>query len=111
MVTPEYAYQVCHLNEGMKKRIFGAGKEGIAKTFMEGLGLPWEEKFENPIKVFEGCFNIFSFNGLPDVLKEVGPFYEAEDDKNEHEAYVNSCLLYTSPSPRDRSLSRMPSSA
>ena len=26
-------------------------------------------------------------------------------------AYFNSCLLYTSPSPRDRSLSRMPSSA
>ena len=24
---------------------------------------------------------------------------------------MNSCLLYTSPSPRDRSLSRMPSSA
>ena len=24
---------------------------------------------------------------------------------------LNSCLLYTSPSPRDRSLSRMPSSA
>ena len=24
---------------------------------------------------------------------------------------VNNCLLYTSPSPRDRSLSRMPSSA
>ena len=26
-------------------------------------------------------------------------------------AAVTSCLLYTSPSPRDRSLSRMPSSA
>ena len=26
-------------------------------------------------------------------------------------AMVGSCLLYTSPSPRDRSLSRMPSSA
>ena len=25
--------------------------------------------------------------------------------------YANSCLLYTSPSPRDRSISRMPSSA
>ena len=25
--------------------------------------------------------------------------------------YCGSCLLYTSPSPRDRSLSRMPSSA
>ena len=27
------------------------------------------------------------------------------------QAMVISCLLYTSPSPRDRSLSRMPSSA
>ena len=26
-------------------------------------------------------------------------------------AWIHSCLLYTSPSPRDRSLSRMPSSA
>ena len=25
--------------------------------------------------------------------------------------YINSCLLYTSPSPRDRTRSRMPSSA
>ena len=27
------------------------------------------------------------------------------------QALSNACLLYTSPSPRDRSLSRMPSSA
>ena len=26
-------------------------------------------------------------------------------------AFLDTCLLYTSPSPRDRSLSRMPSSA
>ena len=31
--------------------------------------------------------------------------------RNEIEAYINSCLLYTSPSPRDRTRSRMPSSA
>ena len=31
-------------------------------------------------------------------------------DKNLRDA-VNSCLLYTSPSPRDLRLSRMPSSA
>ena len=30
---------------------------------------------------------------------------------NEKCELINSCLLYTSPSPRDRSLSRMPSSA
>ena len=27
------------------------------------------------------------------------------------EGYIRTCLLYTSPSPRDRSVSRMPSSA
>ena len=29
----------------------------------------------------------------------------------EEETSIKSCLLYTSPSPRDRSVSRMPSSA
>ena len=33
------------------------------------------------------------------------------DEKKIGEAIDGSCLLYTSPSPRDRSLSRMPSSA
>ena len=32
-------------------------------------------------------------------------------DKETTYAELDSCLLYTSPSPRDRSLSRMPSSA
>ena len=29
----------------------------------------------------------------------------------DHSMFLNSCLLYTSPSPRDRTRSRMPSSA
>ena len=33
------------------------------------------------------------------------------DDKNYVKAYTKTCLLYTSPSPRDRQKSRMPSSA
>ena len=46
------------------------------------------------------------------VMKE----YEIEvDDKKkfmkEIEALMKDCLLYTSPSPRDRQKSRMPSSA
>ena len=61
------------------------------------------------------------------VLEEVDELIEAiEEDRNKiHEAAdvfyhllmyleandVKVCLLYTSPSPRDRSLSRMPSSA
>ena len=65
MLTPKYAVQLCLLNEAMKNRIFAPGKEGIAKTFMEGNGLPWEEKFHGAIRVFVGAYNIFSFNTLP----------------------------------------------
>ena len=34
-----------------------------------------------------------------------------EDEENEEEHDESTCLLYTSPSPRDLSTSRMPSSA
>jgi len=49
-------------------------------------------------------------------IASFGPFKYARDlfqDLLEegHEAYIIPCLLYTSPSPRDRTRSRMPSSA
>ena len=34
-----------------------------------------------------------------------------QDDYGVHSAWIEICLLYTSPSPRDRQKSRMPSSA
>ena len=58
-------------------------------------------------------------NGIPSIedaeknMKEFSDKTNAEDvlwwkaDDNHHQ----SCLLYTSPSPRDRQKSRMPSSA
>ena len=36
---------------------------------------------------------------------------EIEKQKSQYEDVLSSCLLYTSPSPRDRQKSRMPSSA
>ena len=36
---------------------------------------------------------------------------EAAQEELDHLAWCNNCLLYTSPSPRDATLSRMPSSA
>ena len=60
---------------------------------------------------------------LPSVDLPVGPYtsykvsvseegyaisYKANDPKT---AYITNCLLYTSPSPRDKRQSRMPSSA
>ena len=38
-------------------------------------------------------------------------FCTMRDGGNEHESSWEACLLYTSPSPRDRTRSRMPSSA
>ena len=50
--------------------------------------------------------------GLPGATKVTGSYVE-KDDKTGKEKKVKerSCLLYTSPSPRDRTRSRMPSSA
>ena len=54
--------------------------------------------FENILKKF----------GLSVITNNYQSFSSGEDRKI---IDIKSCLLYTSPSPRDRSLSRMPSSA
>ena len=54
--------------------------------------------------------------GAEDKFKEIGKAYEALADPETRARYdqfgeAGICLLYTSPSPRDRTRSRMPSSA
>src|SRR5665213_4143153 len=55
------------------------------------------------------------FNVLPSVIKLVTSSFVTKRTlfflRNEIRQCINSCLLYTSPSPRDRQKSRMPSSA
>ena len=46
-------------------------------------------------------------NDVKDVIKE----YKIEQDPAGQDEQLDACLLYTSPSPRDGLLSRMPSSA
>ena len=43
--------------------------------------------------------------------KEIANLRQANKSLNDKLALINTCLLYTSPSPRDATLSRMPSSA
>ena len=43
--------------------------------------------------------------------KSVTWFMQLPDPTNSQAMYISTCLLYTSPSPRDATLSRMPSSA
>ena len=86
------------------------------------------------IAVICGCLTMFVYkNGVYyiDSLQETVDAREGDNENNSNEIYIsipedkwdefandfslqvynNNCLLYTSPSPRDGLLSRMPSSA
>ena len=69
---------------------------------------------EPNLSPFEKLFNIFKeliihtsgdFDEAIDWLRELDKEYQLTDEN------YTICLLYTSPSPRDATLSRMPSSA
>ena len=65
------------------------------------LNLIFNLNFKRPVEITEeGVFASLAFNGRPH--KCVLPF---------NAVWAIYCLLYTSPSPRDGLLSRMPSSA
>ena len=62
--------------------------------------------------VIANSLKSLGFENVKDVRQ--GKFIELEinsNSKEEAEKQCNDCLLYTSPSPRDGLLSRMPSSA
>ena len=70
--------------------------EGLDRTSNEKLTLTADET------------GAFSFEA---VAKAIGVAVYSDDHKLAGTALVRACLLYTSPSPRDRTRSRMPSSA
>ena len=72
--------------------------EKIAECLAENLSQKQADDEENPKKI-KSKEIIFGCTGT------IGEVFPEEKIKNK------ICLLYTSPSPRDRSLSRMPSSA
>ena len=70
------------------------GKKSTAeKIIYSALDQVSSKSKRDPLEVFE------------EALDQVGPQVEVKSRR------VGGCLLYTSPSPRDATLSRMPSSA
>ena len=68
-----------------------------------------------PVEMYYGC----TYEKGKDIedMMEVGEDWREWQEENDpvgrenYNAWIFTCLLYTSPSPRDRLLSRMPSSA
>ena len=72
-------------------------KMELISPFTTSMGTEYDE--EHIIVRVDGE----GFTGWGESVAEGTPFYSYET--------VTTCLLYTSPSPRDRTRSRMPSSA
>ena len=91
----------------------------MAKTINLGvLGIDHGHIFDMLDEMFKaGCScNYFWTEGSPLTLDEFNkkyPHIKRVDKKSEilNDDEIDICLLYTSPSPRDLSTSRMPSSA
>ena len=79
-------------------------KDGIGVTRMDRLKTALSALIQNRDNFNAGLMQ-FSGAGV-DVLEEISPVAE-----NKSQFLSSLCLLYTSPSPRDGLLTRMPSSA
>ena len=85
-----------------------------ANVTVDGTGGGVLDAFLN--EYFNRSGNVFNAPGAPPPQGHVatGGFindYTSGSDVYRAHVFTSSCLLYTSPSPRDATLSRMPSSA
>ena len=74
-----------------------------------------QEELATHIGVSKGAVSKWETNSsLPDIslLPQLASYFDITiDELIGYEPQMENCLLYTSPSPRDRQKSRMPSSA
>ena len=68
------------MDEGCKNLLFGKKNEGMCKTFLEGKGMPWEEKYKAVTKRFLNTFVFLTMNTLPKNLRKEGHRKETKDE-------------------------------
>ena len=68
-----------------------------------------QEVFLNNIRKSHSAVTVFLVNGVK--LQGIVTWFDNFSILLKRDQHVQLCLLYTSPSPRDRQKSRMPSSA
>ena len=87
----------------MKAMILAAGKGTRVQPITHVIPKPMIPILQKPVMEF--LLELLKEHGFTEVMVNVSHLAE------EIENYFRDCLLYTSPSPRAATLSRMPSSA
>ena len=92
----------------MKVYPFGS-EDAPAILLLPGTCCHWKGNFGHVIPLLAANYHVLcvSYDGFDETEQSEFPTMLEETEKIE--TYI--CLLYTSPSPRDRTRSRMPSSA
>ena len=98
----------------------GISRPTISKFFNDPSSVreSLKSKIEAALEKYDYYPNFYAINQNRQLTKNIGivvpyvsdPFF-SEIARNLERRCINACLLYTSPSPRDGLLSRMPSSA
>ena len=93
-------------------------KKNIRKNFgklKEGLSIPnlieVQKNSYKELTEFKADVDQQFIKGFDRVFKSIFPIEDLNDKATLEYVSYRFCLLYTSPSPRDRTRSRMPSSA
>ena len=87
------------------------GKLGISNMILDKPGPPTRDEFDQIRNHPDYSHQILAQVGAFRTLADVASAHHERLDGQGYHRRLDGCLLYTSPSPRDRSVSRMPSSA
>ena len=94
------------------RNLISVGSDPIAITNCLNFGNPEKEKNMGEfVECVQGISEASKYLNFPVVSGNVSFYNETKDKGIKPTPSIGGCLLYTSPSPRDATLSRMPSSA
>ena len=101
-----------HQSINCTKLVIACGGPSIPKMGATGYGYKIAEQFGLPVISPVPALVPFTFtDGLKAHLKTLSGVSTNSRVHHNKTSFDEACLLYTSPSPRDATLSRMPSSA